>query len=215
MRFRVLALSFATVLFIACKTDIDETPAAQVSETSATSVEQTSTATPTSVSNVIKEKSKIGFIGAKVTGQHIGAFQEFDGRIEYVGTQPTAINFTINPGSVKTDAEKLDTHLKTGDFFDVEKFSTATFVSKSIDPAPAGTPGATHNITGTLTLRGVSKDVTFPANVSVTPEGIHATSEFKINRHEWGVSYRGAPDNLIRDDVAIQLDLWFPPPPTA
>lgn len=214
MKFRlavVLFLSFA--LIGGCKTEIDEKPAAEVTEVSTT--DQTSTQTPTSVANVIKERSRIGFIGAKVTGQHVGQFNDFDGRIEYVGTQPTGINFTIIPGSVKTDAAKLDTHLVSADFFDAQKFPTATFVSKSIQPAAGGDPNVTHNITGTLALRGTSKDITFPAKVDVTPQGIHATSEFKINRHDWGVSYRGAADDLIRDEVAIQLDLWFPPAPAA
>ena len=215
MRQHRLLFLFLILSVAACRTDIDDKPAAQVTEVSSDTAAGSSTATPTSVGDVIKEKSSIGFIGAKVTGQHIGKFQQFDGRIEYVGNTPTAINFTIDPASVKTDAEKLDAHLKSADFFDVQKYPTATFVSKSIDPAPSGDAEKTHTITGTFTLHGVSKDITFPARVAVTPEGVHATSDFKINRHEWGVSYRGKADDLIRDDVAIQLDLWFPPPPTA
>ena len=212
MQFRFVVVLLVAALIGGCQTEIDEKPAAQVGE--ATTTELTATQTPTSVANVIKERSKIGFIGAKVTGQHVGQFNEFDGRIEYVGSQPAAINFTINLDSVKTDAAKLDTHLKSADFFDVQRFPTATFVSKSIQPA-SGDPNASHSISGTLTLHGVSKDVTFPAKVEVSPQGVHAASEFKINRHDWGISYRGAADDLIRDDVAILLDLWFPPPPAA
>jgi polyisoprenoid-binding protein YceI len=214
MWYRCFSVLPVVFLFLGCFSDIDEKPAAEVTETSATAL-QTSTTQPTSVGEVIKEKSAIGFIGAKVTGQHVGKFHEFNGRVEYVGTTPTGIDFTINPASLKTDEAKLDTHLKSADFFDVARYPTATFVSKSVRPAEPGNPDGTHRISGTLTMHGVSKEVTFPARVEVTPQGVHATSDFKINRHDWGISYRGAPDNLIKDDVAIRLDLWFPPPPTA
>jgi polyisoprenoid-binding protein YceI len=205
-------LAFVLVL-AACKSEIDEKTAAQVTETSATS-STAQTQQVTSSSQVIKERSKIGFIGAKVTQDHPGVFTQFDGRIDYAGTQPASINFTINPGSADTKIEKLNAHLKSADFFDVAKYPEATFVSNSVRPIQ-GDPVNTHEVCGVLTLHGVSKDVCFPAKVDVTPEGVHATADFKINRHDWGVSYKGAPDNLIKDDVAIQLDLWFPPAPTA
>lgn len=211
MRFRSIATLVVVFLLFGCANEIDEKPAAQVSET--TAVAPAGSPEPTSVGEVIKEKSSIGFIGAKVTGQHIGNFHQFDGRIEYAGSTPVGINFTINPASVKTDATKLDTHLKSPDFFDVQKYPTATFVSNSISPIASGSPDATHNISGTLNLHGVSKSITFPARVAVTPAGIHAAADFKINRHDWGISYRGAADDLIKDDVAIMLDLWFPSPP--
>ena len=46
-------------------------------------------------------------------------------------------------------------------------------------------------------------------------EGVHAKSEFTINRHDWGISYKGAADDLIKDNVLMKLDLAFPPPPAA
>jgi len=211
--FSVLPVVF---LLLGCFKDIDEKPAAQVTETSAASGTMlTSTTQPTSVGEVLKEKSSIGFIGAKVTGQHVGKFHEFNGRVEYVGTTPTGIDFTINPASLETDEAKLDAHLKSADFFDVARYPTVTFVSNLVRPAEPSNPDGTHLISGTLTMHGVSKEITFPARVEASPQGVHATSGFKINRHDWGISYRGAPDNLIKDDVAISLDLWFPPPPTA
>lgn len=204
------------LVLAACKSEIDERSAAEVTETSATSsTSQTSTQQVTSSSQVIKDRSKIGFIGAKVTEDHPGVFSEFDGRIDYAGTQPSSINFTIKPGSADTKIEKLNAHLKSADFFDVAKYPEATFVSNSVRPIQGDPAGNTHEVCGVLTLHGVSKDVCFPAKVDVTPQGVHALADFKINRHDWGISYKGAADNLIKDDVVIQLDLWFPPPPTA
>lgn len=208
-------LAFVLVL-AACKSEIDERSSAEVTETSATSsTSQTSTQQVTSSTQVIKDRSKIGFIGAKVTEDHPGVFTDFDGRIDYSGTQPASINFTIKPGSADTKIEKLNAHLKSADFFDVAKYPEATFVSNSVRAIQGDPAGNTHEVCGVLTLHGASKDVCFPAKVDVTPDGVHATADFKINRHDWGVSYKGAADNLIKDDVAIQLDLWFPPPPAA
>jgi len=202
----------------ACKSEIDEKPAAQVSETVATTSSDTAaTAAPTGTATpVIKEKSKIEFTAAKVTRDHHGEFKNFDGSIEYAGGQPSKIAFDIDLNSIETDTEKLTGHLKTPDFFDVAKYPKATFVSTSLTEAPAGSPGgATHMLKGTLDLHGVQKEVTIPVVAEKTAEGVHTRSEFTINRQDWGISYKGAADDLIKDNVLIKLDLMFPPPPSA
>jgi polyisoprenoid-binding protein YceI len=212
---RLQIISAALFLFIACNSEIKDKPAAEVSDAAPAA----STAAPAGAvtsTPVIKEKSSIGFNGAKVTGSHDGVFQTFDGRIDYAGGQPTGINFEIDLATVKTDQERLDNHLKSADFFDVQKYPKAVFTSTSITPAAAGAKdGATHEISGTLDMHGEEKSVKFPAKVDVSPEGVHATSEFTINRQDWGIAYKGAPDNLIRDEVLIRLNLWFPPPPAS
>ena len=208
-----------SLVFLAsgCKSEIDEKPAAAVSETSATSdTAPAQTAAGTTSAAVIKEKSKIEFVGAKVTRDHHGQFKAFDGSIDYASGQPSRIAFDIDLNSVETDTEKLTGHLKSADFFDVAKYPKATFVSTSVTPAPAGAPnGATHVLKGTLDLHGVRKDLEIPVVAHQSPEGVHTTSEFTINRHDWGISYKGAADDLIKDNVLIKLELMFPPPPAA
>lgn len=216
-----LALSILS-LGVGCReSEIDQKPAAEVTETSATTVVDT---TPTGtqptpgavVANVIKDKSSVNFVGAKVTRDHTGQFKNFDGWIEYTGGKASRISFEIDLGSIETDTEKLTAHLKTPDFFDVAKYPKATFVSTSITEAPAGSPpGTTHIVMGTLNLHGVEREVTIPVAAQVTPEGVQTTSEFTINRHDWGISYKGVADDLIKDNVLIKLDLRFPPPPAA
>lgn len=207
------ALPALLVLSLACQKT--EMPApAEVTETSSTSTVTTTSAAagPATTATVIAEKSKIEFTGAKVTGHHDGVFQKFNGQLMYSGATPTGINFDIDLASVKTDQAKLDGHLQTPDFFDVAKFPKATFTSTSI------TPGATPNdytVSGTLDMHGVRKDVTFPVKVETSPAGVHAYSTFSINRQDWGIAYKGAADDLVKDDVAIRLDLWFPPAPQA
>ncbi|MFL6248905.1 MAG: YceI family protein [Thermoanaerobaculia bacterium] len=213
-----LILTLSLLVLPACKSEIDNKPAAEVSAASSdtTPTSTQSAAATTSSAPVIKEKSKIEFVAAKVTRDHHGQFKAFDGRIDYAGTQPARISFDIDLNSVETDTEKLTGHLKTADFFDVAKYPKATFTSTSIAPAPAGSPnGTTHILKGTLDLHGTTKDIEIPVIAQQTADGVHTTSEFTINRQDWGISYRGAADDLIKDNVLIKLDLMFPPPPTA
>ena len=209
-----LFLAFSVlILGGACrKSEVDQKPAAAVSETAASAATETTSAQTGVVSKVIKEKSSINFVAAKVTRDHKGTFKNFDGSIEYVAGKPARISFEIDPNSVETDTEKLTAHLKTPDFFDVAKYPKATFTSTSLTEAPAGSPpGTTHLLKGTLDLHGVEKEVTIPVKAEQTAEGVRTTSEFTINRHDWGISYRGMADDLIKDNVLIKLDLMFPP----
>jgi polyisoprenoid-binding protein YceI len=220
MKYRSLYLALSLLLLLpACKkSEVSDKPAAEVSDTTASSATATDTSTaPTPggvTANVIKEKSKIEFVAAKVTRDHHGGFKNFDGGIEYVAGKPTKINFTIDLASVYTDTEKLTGHLQSPDFFDVAKYPKATFVSTALDAAPAGSPnGATHILKGVLDLHGVQKEVTIPVKAETTADGVRTTSEFTINRKDWSITYPGAPDDLIKDNVLIKLDLLFPAPP--
>ena len=107
--------------------------------------------------------------------------------------------------SVKADADKLTEHLKTPDFFDVAKFRQATFTSNEIKLG--GDKGASHTITGNFQLHGITKSISFPATISVTPEAINVESTFSINRRDFGINYAGPTDNLIRDDVVMSLHI--------
>ncbi|MEO8380136.1 MAG: YceI family protein [Acidobacteriota bacterium] len=222
MKLRSLFLALTLASLVACqKSEITDKPAAAVTETSATTANDTAlTSTPPAAGattvNVIKEKSSIHFVAAKVTRDHKGEFKSFDGSLEYSGGAPSRISFDIALNSIETDTPDLTKHLQTADFFDVAKFPKATFTSSSITAAPAGSPpGTTHVVTGTLNMHGVDKAVSFPVVATVAPDSVHTTSEFTINRQDWGISYKGAADDLIKDNVLIKLDLMFPPPPAS
>ena len=220
MKSRSLLLALLVLAIPACqKSELTDKPAAEVTETSATTADPMATAQPagpvTRV-NVIKDKSRIDWVGAKVTRDHDGSFKNFDGGIEYAGATPQKISFEIDLASIESDEPDLTKHLKTPDFFDVAKYPKATFTSTSLTPAGAGAPaGTTHMLRGTLDLHGVQKEVVIPVKAEQTAEGVRTTSEFTINRHDWGISYRGMADDLIKDNVLIKLDLSFPPPPAA
>src|SRR5687767_14747281 len=111
--------------------------------------------------SITPENSKIEFVGAKVTGQHNGSFKKFSGAIDWAGQpEKSRVSITIDADSIETDTADLTKHLKTADFFDVAKFPQATFQSTEIKPG--GAAGATHSVTGNLTLHGVTKAITFP-----------------------------------------------------
>jgi len=150
--------------------------------------------------------SKIGFTGAKVTAKHEGSFKSFEGTIGLVNNDPqmSAVQVAIDLDSVSIEPDKLATHLKSADFFDVAKFPKATFSSTTIRP---GSPGSTFNVTGKLDLHGVSKPLTFPALIRLTPEGIDVDGEIKLNRKDYGIVYPGMADDLISDDVTIRLKI--------
>lgn len=209
-RMMVLLTVIAVMTFAACKSEISGKTAADVSEPEATAA-----AAPTGEAvAVVKETSSITFVGRKVTRDHDGGFKDFDGNVTWTDGAPTGIDFTIDLNSVWTDTERLTGHLKSADFFDVEMFPTATFESTEIaDAAEGNEDNATHMLTGNLDMHGMQKSVTFPARVEETESGLHATAEFTINRQDWNIAYPGKPDDLIKDEVLIKLDLNYPPSP--
>ncbi len=151
-------------------------------------------------------QSKVHALGAKITGKHDITFDTWSGTLRADDKSVTGVDITIQVSSLQSDSEKLTGHLKSADFFDVEKFPTATFVSATIVPKPEA-DGATHLVTGALTMHGVTKEVSFPAALKVGGEAVSATTEFVINRQDFGIKYPGKPDDLIQDDVVLTIAL--------
>jgi polyisoprenoid-binding protein YceI len=155
---------------------------------------------------ITPQNSKIEFIGSKVSGSEHGSFGQFAGQVDYAGSpENSRVNITIDMNTISADAEGLTKHLKTADFFDVAKYPQATFVSTAIKAG--GEKGASHTVTGNLTMHGVTKSITFPATIAVTPDVATVDSSFSINRKDFGINYAGATDNLIRDEVVLTLHI--------
>ena len=149
---------------------------------------------------------KIEFVGSQVAGTHSGSFQKFSGEIDHTGNPETSrVSVTIQTDSLTADDPKLTEHLKTADFFDVSKYPTAVFVSTAIKPG--GEKGASHTITGNLTMHGVTKAITFPATIAATADAVNVDANFSINRKDFGLTYAGPTNNLIRDDVVLTLKI--------
>lgn len=150
--------------------------------------------------------SKISFVGAKLTGKHNGSFETFQGKITAADAdlKSATVATDIDVASVVTDSDKLTQHLKTPDLLDATKYPKARFISTSV--ATADKPDA-YLVSGNFELHGVTKGITFPAEIHRADGIVDVTAEFAINRKDFGVTYPGMPDDLIKDEVLLNLQL--------
>ena len=131
--------------------------------------------------------TKVEFIGVHVGDKpdpRKGSFAKLNGSaILDMGTLK-AVTVEFDTDSLTTELPPLTTHLKSPDFFDVKQHPTAKFESTTIEPGADGKV----NVTGNLTLLGVTKPITMPATVS-TEGGLKLTAEFSIDRTEFGMTF--------------------------
>lgn len=188
----------------------DVTPA-EVNEPLA---EATDAAAPASMAEAIayeiSSDSTVRFVGSKVTGSHDGGFNSFKGVLAVAGDSLVAAGSSveIDMTSIWTDTDRLTGHLKSGDFFAVDENPTSTFVFTSVKPS-----GEAFGITisGDLTLHGVTRNISFPAQVKISDEKLMLKSEFYIKRFDFDIKYAGKADDLIRDEVVIRLAIVAAP----
>ena len=199
----LIVLFVVALVTFACADPASDKPKATVAEAQP----QSSAQKPAETLVISPENSKIEFVASKVTRSHQGSFKKFTGKIELVpdSIPESRVSIDIDTASVETDDPQLTGHLKTPDFFDVAKYPKATFVSTKIEPNNNG-----YTITGNFDLHGVTKSISFPANIQVTAESAAVDAEFSINRKDFGIVYAGKADDLIRDAVVIKLDLRVP-----
>ena len=204
--FIVLLSSF---FLTACEDPSADKVKAQTSDPT-NSISNTQTLTAAAIAlPITPDNSKIEWTGSKVTGKHDGGFTKFQGTIDLVNDNPESskVSVDIETASVYANVDQLTAHLKTADFFDVEKFPKATFDSTKIVPDDGVD---NYSVTGNFDLHGVKKSITFPATIKVSADDVEVTAEFSINRKDFGIVYAGKADDLIRDGVVIRLDLKAP-----
>jgi polyisoprenoid-binding protein YceI len=191
-----------------CSNPADDVPAAKVSSTNA--AESASTATPAGATRtyaISPDTSTIEFVGSKVTGSHNGGFKKFEGQIAVADGRlaNTGSKVVIDTTSIWADNDRLTGHLKSPDFFNVAAMPTATFETTAV-----ADQGTNTLVTGNLTLHGVTKQISFPAKVQVTDEGVNLNSEFAINRFDFEIKYPGKANDLIRKEVVLKLNVKAP-----
>lgn len=150
-------------------------------------------------------RSTLNWRAAKVTNAHDGGFRTFSGTVSVDGDAVTGVDVTIDTRSIWSDNDRLTNHLKSADFFDVELYPTATFQADRI--VPVDSAGATHLVTGNLSMHGQTNSVTFPATITVQDGSVRATADFIIDRTNWGINYTGRADDLIENEVRLILDV--------
>ena len=158
------------------------------------------------------------FIGFKV--KHLGLievpgfFRDFTGTVNYDATDITksSVEFSAKATSIDTGVAGRDRHLRTADFFDVEKYPDLTFKSTNVEKK-----GKNYIITGDLTMRGITKTVTFPFQIAgFLPADersggkMGVTAETTLNRRDFGVNYGNSlPGGVqqLSDEVKIVLQI--------
>jgi polyisoprenoid-binding protein YceI len=159
-------------------------------------------------------KSKIKWVGEKVTGKHEGTINIKDGVLSFKDNKLTGGNITVDMTSINvTDLkagegkEKLEGHLKTADFFGTEKFATSKVVFKSVKAKSAGV----YTVTADLTIKNITKPVTFDLTVGKNS----ATTTFKVDRTKYDIQYgsksffESLGDKAIYDEFELTVNLQF------
>jgi polyisoprenoid-binding protein YceI len=154
-------------------------------------------------------RSSLGAIGAKISAQEPIDIRVFDGRVGLDADRVTGVAFAAEVGSLESTKERLTAHLLREDFLWVEKYPHATFVSTEVTEGSTAA-GYSHTITGNLTIRGKTKQVSFPANIAVSQGEVTAKSEFVVNRQDFDVRYPGKPDDLVQDNVVLKIAFVAP-----
>lgn len=142
-----------------------------------------------------------------------GNFTAFEGQfsIDAANIAASAAAITIQAASIDTDNADRDGHLKSADFLDVEQFPTLTFTSTSVTQS-----GSTYNVTGDLSIHGITKQVTIPfelVGVSQDPWGntkIGFEAETEISRKDFGLTWNAALETggvLVSDTIKLSLDV--------
>ena len=146
-----------------------------------------------------------------------GSFSSLSGTLTEHATDATlsSVEATIDIGTISTGDAQRDTHLKSADFFDVEKYPTMTFKSTQVKPNSDGG----YDVTGDLTMHGVTRQQTFAVEGPTPPTkdpwgntriGLSATA--KINRKDYGLNWNAALEAggvLVGETVSVTLEVQF------
>ena len=145
-----------------------------------------------------------------------GAFEKLAGTLHHDASDVTksSVEATIDAASINTREAQRDTHLKSADFFDVEKYPVITFKSKKVEGS-----GEDLIVIGDLGIHGVTKEVVIAvdglSSEMKDPWGntkIGMSGQTKIKRKDFGLNWNAALEAggvLVGDDVAINLDIQF------
>lgn len=216
-KFTLLMLCASLALTVSCKKDNTEnaetTEAVEAKEATAEAVKY----------NVNTEESVIDWTGSKPTGKHTGTIKVSEGEFAVKNDSVESGKFTLDMNSITvTDLEAgngkedLEGHLKglgkeetANHFFNVNKYPTGTFEITGITQEEGKTM-----VEGNLTLKETTKNIKFPATITVTPEAVTLVSEsFKIDRTLWKVNYSSKSifDNLgdkyVDDEIEIKVNV--------
>jgi polyisoprenoid-binding protein YceI len=177
-------------------------------------------------------ESKIEWVATKVSGYHTGTVNIKSGELTEQDGKLTGGSFVLDmnsmvvsgpAGSDEKSNNKLLTHLKSDAFFEVAAHPIASFVITSVSPFNGNLKDSadprqesiskykvanpTHTVSGNLTIKGITKNIEFPASIGAGNNSINAIAKFNIDRTQWNIVYPGKPDDLIRNEIHFGISL--------
>lgn len=177
-------------------------------------------ATDRQVFQIETGKSKVFWTGKKVTGQHTGTISLMGGEVVAVSGSVASALVKIDMNSIVctdlTDPEwnqKLVGHLKSDDFFSVQKFPESVFRIQRVEKMNSNGGEYNCKVAGTLTIKGITHEIEFPARVDMDESLLKASGKATVDRAKYDVKYgsgsffQGLGDNLIYDDFEIVFEL--------
>lgn len=159
--------------------------------------------------------SRVGFVARHAMVAKVrGSFDDVTGSATIDGANPSAsaLEVSIQAASIDTRDANRDNHLRSADFFDVETYPALTFKATGFDIVD----DATVNVTGDLTIRGVTNPVTVPfefGGAAVDPFGnerVGFEGSVVVNRKDWGLTWNAALEAggvLVSDKVTLELEV--------
>ena len=170
--------------------------------------------------NVDVKQSKLEWHGKKVTGEHNGLINIKGGLLQFKDNMLVGGEFEIDMKTiVNLDLEseewntKLVNHLKSDDWFSVEKFPTATLNITEVKSYEDEKSDANYWVKGDLTIKGKTNPIEFAAKVEKTEEGVTGSATMVVDRSKFDVRYgsgsffEGLGDKLIYDDFNMKISL--------
>ncbi|GAB3234892.1 YceI family protein [Algoriphagus aestuariicola] len=174
------------------------------------------TTEPLAPATVNKTESSVKWMAEKVTGKHWGFVPMSDAQLDVASGKITGgsfemdmVNLTVEDLTDPKSKGNLTNHLKSDDFFSVEKFNTSTFQIKEAKTSN----GTDYTISGDLTIKGITQPISFPAKVSVSGNQLTAAGEITFDRTKFDIKYRSSnffenlADKAIYDEVKLEVKL--------
>lgn len=174
----------------------------------------TTTATPVRTFTIDKSHSEVTFQVRHLVTKVRGRFTDFDGTLQFDEAHPeqSSLAFTIDAKSIDTGTSDRDAHLRSDDFFAVEKFPAITFASSRVTKKS----GERFDVEGTLTIRDTARRIRVPVSylgAATDPWGnarVGFEGEITVNRKDFGLNWNAALEAggfLVGDEVKISVSV--------
>jgi len=212
---RILII-IASLFIIAACSGLSKAEKARLNTTETTAINHTG-----HILLIDTSTATIRFTGHGVGQNHSGIFKLSEGKVWIENKTITGGAFTINIPSMQLEEKgaliqnKLKPHLLSADFFNAAAYPTAAFnitKAEALNSNNADMPN--YLITGNLTLKGITKNISFPAKLQITDSILNGVANFTINRSWWHINYgndKSLGNRFISEVVNIQLHIQTNP----